>query len=295
MALMPAAGIDVTHGLVRRLLEEQRPDLATLPLTRIANGWDNVIFRLGPSYAVRLPRRSEAVELIVKEQAYLPGYERRSPVPIPGLVFSGRPSRDYPWPWSIVRWLEGEQASVLPAPFRARSAEALAAFLKGIQVPAPGNAPVNPFRGVPLSQRNDDVLQRLEDGRRYGQARQLRRLWSQALAMRPWSQAPVWIHGDLHAANILIDNEGALAGVIDFGDLGAGDPAVDLAAAWLVFDAEGRRRFVLAMGADVDAETWERARGWALVLASAMVSNSDDSSMMLACGHFALDQVLGTD
>jgi aminoglycoside phosphotransferase (APT) family kinase protein len=102
----------------------------------------------------------------------------------------------------------------------------------------------------------------------------------------------VWLHGDLHAANILLESGGRLAGVIDFGDLGAGDPAVDYAAAWLVFNADGRRRFIAASGSDVDAATWRRARGWALVIATAMVSNSDDNAVMLAAGHFAVEQLL---
>lgn len=292
MALMPGAGINVTPGLVRDLLQAQRPDLAALPLSRVANGWDNVTFRLGGSYAVRLPRREEAVELIIKEQRHLAGYALRSPVQIPAPVFDGQPSGEYPWPWSIVHWVSGEQASVVPAALRSHAAGGLAAFLKGIHVPAGADAPVNPVRGVPLELRKAAVLDRLADRRRYPESRQLRRIWADALAAPSWRGTALWLHGDLHAANILLESGGHLAGVIDFGDLGAGDPAVDYAAAWLVFDADGRRRFIAASGSDVDAGTWRRARGWALVIATAMVSNSDDNAVMLASGHFAVEQLL---
>ena len=292
MALMPGAGINVTPGLVRDLLRAQRPDLAALPLSRVANGWDNVIFRLGGSYAVRVPRREEAVDLIIKEQLQLAGYALRSPVPIPAPVFDGRPYGDYPWPWSIVQWVSGEQACAVPAGLRSHAAGGLAAFLKGIHVPAGADAPVNPVRGVPLEHRKAAVLDRLTDRRRYPESQRLRHVWADALAAPPWRGTAVWLHGDLHAANILLDEGGHLAGVIDFGDLGAGDPAVDYAAAWLVFNVDGRRRFIAASGSDVDADTWRRARGWALVIATAMVSNSDDNPVMRASGHFAVEQLL---
>jgi hypothetical protein len=44
---MPAAEVDVTPELLRRLLAGQHPDLAQLPVTAAANGWDNVVFRVG--------------------------------------------------------------------------------------------------------------------------------------------------------------------------------------------------------------------------------------------------------
>ena len=44
---MPAAEVEITVDLVRALLAEQFPALATLPLTLVANGWDNAIYRLG--------------------------------------------------------------------------------------------------------------------------------------------------------------------------------------------------------------------------------------------------------
>src|SRR6478735_10988814 len=107
MAVMPRATLEVDAAVVRSLLRAQRPDLADLSLVRNAHGWDNVTFRLGDDLAVRLPRRAEAVPLILHEQLYLPGIARRSPVPVPVPVHAGRPTADFPWPWSIVRWIPG--------------------------------------------------------------------------------------------------------------------------------------------------------------------------------------------
>lgn len=40
----------------------------------------------------------------------------------------------------------------------------------------------------------------------------------------------MWVHGDLHPANVVV-TRGTLSGVVDFGEVFAGDPAADLAAA----------------------------------------------------------------
>jgi hypothetical protein len=51
-----------------------------------------------------------------------------------------------------------------------------------------------------------------------------RHVWAQAVAAPAWEDAPVWLHGDLHPANVIV-SDGTLSGVIDFGELCAGDPA----------------------------------------------------------------------
>lgn len=292
MALMPQAELDVTARLVRALLEEQLPAISGLPLELVANGWDNVIYRLGKDWAVRLPRREAAAQLVLHEQQYLQTYARHSPVPLPSPVHSGRPSADYPWHWSVTPWLDGISAALVPQATRNAAALDMAAFLIAIHVPAAPGAPVNPVRGVPLETRSDALLGRLEDYGRYPEAPRLRKLWSEACMAVSWAGSALWLHGDLHPANILLRPDGRLAAVLDFGDLGAGDPAVDLAVAWLMFDGGARQRFMAAMGPAVDAGTWSRARGWAVLLATAMVSFSDDNPQMSSIGRFALDQLL---
>ena len=102
MAGMPPATVEVSAAVVRALLLDQRPDLAGRSLVRVANGWDNATFRLGDDLAVRLPRRGEAVPLVLHEQRYLPVIAGRSPVPVPEPVHAGHPTSDFPWPWSII-------------------------------------------------------------------------------------------------------------------------------------------------------------------------------------------------
>ena len=272
----PAAEVVVDVTLVRALLRDQHPDLAELPLRVAANGWDNVIVRLGDELAVRVPRRAAAARLIEHEQRWLPGIAARvaAVVPVPEPVRTGRPALGYPWSWSVVRWLPGR-----PVGARAAGAEVardLAAFLDLLHVPAPPEAPANPFRAVPLAARSEAVLTRL-DGSDLPRAAALATAWRAAADLPAHTGPPVWVHGDLHPFNVLVTATGVggdrLSAVVDFGDLTAGDPAVDLATAWLTLDGPGRQ--VLRADLAVDDDTWGRARGWAIAIGSALHLSDD--------------------
>ena len=117
--MKPAADITVSPSLVQALLEEQHPDLALLPLVKVAEGWDNTLFRLGDELAVRLPRRAASATLIENEQRWLPELAARLPVAVPVPLRVGVPCRLFGWSWSIARWLPGR--SLLDAPCRTLS------------------------------------------------------------------------------------------------------------------------------------------------------------------------------
>ena len=191
-----------------------------------------------------------------------------------------------------MRWVPGAAAADVGPADRGPAAEGLADFLLSLHVPAETGVPVNPFRGVPLLERDAAVVERLRDRERYPQAAALRAVWAQARAAKAWDGPPMMLHGDLHPGNVLLADDGSLAGVIDFGDVGAGDPAVDLAVGWLMFDAGARHRFMGAFGAAVEGDTWMRARGWALILSTALLSNSDDNPRMFSVGEFGIRQIL---
>ncbi|HMQ35549.1 MAG TPA: aminoglycoside phosphotransferase family protein [Chloroflexaceae bacterium] len=259
----PPAEVEVAPALVAGLLADQHPDLAGLSLAPVDAGWDNFIFRLGPALAVRLPRRAAAAPLIAHEQTWLPRLAGRLTLPAPVPLRVGAPGRGFPWGWSVVPWLSGAPADLREPD--ADQAPAFGAFLRALHGPAPADAPANPFRGVPLAARVPSAEERV--GRLAGRTDLLTPgllgLWREAVAA-PLDAPPTWLHGDLHPRNILVEG-GAISGVIDWGDLTAGDPATDLAAIWMLFGAPVARAAALAAYGPPSAATLLRARGWAIL------------------------------
>jgi aminoglycoside phosphotransferase (APT) family kinase protein len=259
----PAADIEIDEALVRSLLRAQHSDLAELPLRSTDSGWDNAMFRLGEHLAVRLPRRVAAAKLIEHEQEWLPQLAPLLPIAVPAPVRIGRPAENYPAHWSIVPWMRGRNAD-LNEP-RPDQAERLAAFLCALHRPAPANAPLNPYRGVPLRQRSEHMAERI---RRLERETTLLdgdvvRIYQDAIEA-PVDVEPTWLHGDLHSGNLLVDDEGVITGVIDWGDLARGDRATDLATVWMNLGDRKARENAMRACSGVSDATWRRAKGWAV-------------------------------
>ena len=288
---MPAAEVEIDEALVRALLIDQHLDLAGLAITSLGSGWNNAIFRLGEQYTIRLPRRALAAVLIEQEQRWLPSLAPELPLPVSAPLRTGRAALGYPWTWSIGPWFPGAMAAVCPPPdSELAAAVTMAEFLRALHRPAPWDAPANPYRGVPLAERDVVTRDRIRhlgdtiDGPR------VLAVWESAVAAPRWSGPPLWLHGDLHPANVLVNN-GRISAVIDFGDMTAGDPATDLAVAWMMFSPTARLVF-RAASAPIEAATWTRARGSALAHSLACLANSADNRTIADMGDRTLRAVL---
>jgi aminoglycoside phosphotransferase (APT) family kinase protein len=260
VVVIPERELEIDEALVRSLLRAQAPSLAHRPLRFQAHGWDNDLWRLGVDLLVRLPRREAAVALVENHQRFLPRLVPRVPILAPLPVVVGVATDDYPWPWSVVPWFDGELAAdstALPG-----EAARLGDILRRLHVDADADAPHNPFRGVPLVERVP-LLNQLEDslpGPRDALVDQAIALVRQAATVEP-ARRRVWLHGDLHPRNILL-REGRLLAFLDWDDLCAGDAATDLASVWWLFDNEHHDDFWTTYG-DHDEALHQRARGWA--------------------------------
>ena len=256
--------LDIDEALVRHLLGEQFPGLSELPIRRVRpEGTVNAIFRLGEELCVRLARRGGPTEPGSKESRWLPQLAPVLPVAIPVPVARGRPTDSYPWFWDIQTWVEGETVAVeeIDAVQAARDLTILVAALRSVN---PAAAP--PGRGIPLAERDPEVRHWL---RRFDGDPAVTEEWERALAAQPWEGPPVWHHGDLDARNWLV-RDGRISGVIDWGSMGVGDPACDVMVAWKLHSAAARDAFRDALA--VDDATWERARGWVLSQAVAILA-----------------------
>lgn len=182
----------------------------------------------------------------------------------------GGPGAGYPFPWSVLRWIEGEE----PGPAKVRDWAAFGRDLAGV-VRALHGADTGEtvrggrlawYRGLPLVSVDDDVEAALAECRRLDgldlDLDEVERLWSRLVSLPDPEVPDVWLHGDLRSANLLV-RDGRLAAVLDFGALSLGRPAAEHAAVWH-FPAAMGSAYREALG--VDDDTWERARGWALAV-----------------------------
>ena len=300
---MPAADVEVSADLVRRLLAGQHPDLARLPVEFLANGWDNELYRVGDELVARLPRRAPGAQIIKNEQRWLPGLAARLPLPVPYPERTGVPGCGYPYSWSVVPYLPGVPAAQASSFDPAAAAVAVGGFLGALHVPAPADAPANPFRGVPLAERAGSFADNLalltgQPGQDHADRDAVLSVWAAALAAPRYDGPPLWLHGDLHPANILV-NDGQVSGVIDFGDITAGDPASDLSVAWMLLPAGYHAIFWSAYQAasgraagPTDDALRARARGWALNLAVVFLAHSEDNPVLRQVGRRTLSAVL---
>ncbi|MFF2131179.1 aminoglycoside phosphotransferase family protein [Streptomyces olivochromogenes] len=260
--------IEITAELVRDLLRDQHPDLADHSLRLGARGWDNQLWRLGDDLAVRLPWATRSADaLLRKEYAWLPSLAPRLPLQVPVPQRLGEPSERFPRPWIVTTWVPGAPADRAPATNSAEAADTLATFLTALHRPSPDAAPAGSYgRGGPPADRAEHFAERLTSATELGlipDPDAVRAIWEDAVAAPEWAGPALWLHGDLHPANILTA-DGTFCGVIDFGNLCAGDPACDLAAAWVLLPDGAADRFHDAYRPAPDAPTLRRARGWAV-------------------------------
>ncbi|MGW0531221.1 aminoglycoside phosphotransferase family protein [Streptomyces sp. NPDC003032] len=257
--------IDAT--LVSRLVSAQFPQWAELPLELLdPAGSDHVIHRLGDELSVRLPRHAGAVGQARKESEWLPRLAPHLPLAIPEPVGVGEPGLGYPWPWAVSRWLDGEVATTEALADSPGAAVQLAEFLAALQdLTPPGDFPAEgaprDFTAGSLADRDGATRAAIAEVGGVFDAEAMTALWDSALSAPGWGRPPVWFHGDFHTGNLLTV-DGRLSAVIDFGELGIGDPACDLTIAFTLMTAESRATFRAALG--VDDATWTRGRGWAL-------------------------------
>lgn len=270
---------EVTEDLVHQLLREQSPEFSSLPLRQVnSTGTDNALFRLGPDMLVRMPIIDWAVAAVAKEHEWLPCLAPHVSVEISTPIALGAPGHGYPCRWSIYTWCEGANPIVGSLTKPLELAADLAAFLTSMHGISTIDAPLAE-RGLPLSERDEQTCACITALESSMQTREILEIWRSGLDLPKWDGPNLWVHGDLSAGNVLLQ-EGRLCAVIDFGSMGVGDPAADLIIAWNLLPRLARSEFRSRTG--VDESTWLRGRALALSIALIQLPYYAQTNLALA-------------
>lgn len=263
--------IAVDEALARRLIGKAFPSLQLHVLAPAGEGFDNVLWRVNEDLIFRFPRREQAIGGVEREMALLPVLAPLLPVAIPQPAYRGAPDPDagYPWPFFGGPFLPGQEScqADLDDDARAALAKPLAEALAALHAPETSAAvaghdlPVDPMGRADIGTRVRKAREALGVVQRVG-------MWSpnsfvldllNGARSRPAATTTVVIHGDLHFRHLLVSDEGALGGIIDWGDLCLGSPAIDLQVFWSFLPPSARPAFVQAYG-PIGEENLLRAR-----------------------------------
>lgn len=283
--------------VVRRLVDEQFPQWADLPLREVtAGGTVNAIFRIGEGLAARFPlckQRAEDVRAwLGAEAAAATELAGSSTVPVPEPVASGEPGYGYPMPWSVQTWVSGHDATVEDPGDSAAFAEDLADFIAALRATDTRGRVFNGRgRGGHLPDHDAWMATCFVHSGNLLDVPRLRSIWAE-LRDLPRVGVDVMSHADLTPANVLV-NDGRLAGVLDTGGFAAADPALDLVSAWHLLDTGPR--VALRSALECDEITWRRGMAWAFEQSMGLVwYYAQTHRAMSRWGRRTLDRLLAS-
>jgi aminoglycoside phosphotransferase (APT) family kinase protein len=284
--------VDIDEKLVQALVSEQFPELDVRSVRLVGEGFDNSVWAVDDEWAFRFPRRALAVPLVARELAVLTRVAPLVPVAVPVPAFVGTESELFPRPFfghRVLRGVEPADASLMDAD-RARLGVGIARFLRALHAPATREA-VDGERELPVDpNRRADMPFRVAKAREWlGRLADLApvqrttadRMLDEAELLEP-SSTEALVHGDLHVRHVLVEG-GQLSGVIDWGDICIGDPAIDLQFVWSVVPPEARDGVLEEYG-PVDDEARLRARVLAIMLSAVLTLYARHE------GHAALER-----
>jgi len=280
------AEVEVDEVLARALITQRFPALECSSLRRVGEGWDNVVWVTGDGVAFRFPRRQVAIPGVEREIALLPVLAPRVTVAIPDAAYAGTPCARFPWPWFGSRFIAGREiaAAGLGDAERIALAPQLGGFLRtlhdlDLDLGAAAALPTDPMCRTQMAVRVPRTRAALVE---------VAPLWSAPSAVidlleqaeqLPAPQATTLVHGDLHVRHLLIDDAGALVGVIDWGDMCRAHPCADLSLFWSLLPPAGRDAFLAAYG-PVEEDGLLRARILAICLCALLATYAHATGMV---------------
>ncbi len=240
------------------------PQFKDLKISEVnPQGHDHISYRLGHIYVLRFPSSIEYAQQVIKEVEILPKINTKLSIEIPRPLLLFKPNDLFPYHFSIMKWVDGEVYSkdnidsfdlvdqLSKVLVELRQCPSFEKWLCG---------PHNFYRGAHIAVYEDETRTALVNIENEVDRQLLENRINIAIKTE-WKDKPVFIHGDISANNIIIENN-KLVGLIDFGSCGIGDPACDYAIAWTNFNYNERKHFKNLI--NIDEDTWLRASVWAL-------------------------------
>ena len=281
----PEVRVDAERA--RGLIAGQFPELADAEVRELGAGWDNTVFLVDGRWAFRFPRREVAVPLLEREIQILPRLAPNLPLPVPEPRWIGAPTDGFGWPWVGATFLPGVELaqSGLPDDRRDAVAVTVGTFLRALHAPRLRSRvgpllPHDPNRRSDMAFRVAATRRRLEElaaDEIWQAPAEIHALLADAERLPPSPHSAV-LHGDLHG-HVLVDEMGAVTGVIDWGDVCVGDPAIDLQFAYSTLVGPARAALLDAYGQRVDGLTELRARVIATFLSAALLLYAVDQGL----------------
>ncbi|GIO30958.1 MULTISPECIES: phosphotransferase [Paenibacillus] len=257
---------EVSEVLAKHLVYSQFPQLSQESVRLFGHGWDNTVYLVGDRYVFRFPRRSIAVPLLETEGKLLPMLADRITIPYSKPLFYGAGTSEYPPPFLGYDYLPGTYPIGLTDGQRLSSARTLAKFLKELHAfpvltARENGAPSDHRNLTDLASRKEKMVRHLADLKGYIRGEDYRLIsdYLQQLTTDRVEPKEVFLHGDLHFKNMLVDEKGRISGIIDWGDINIGHPACDLNVAYSFLPPAARTSFFQVYGG-IDGETKLLAR-----------------------------------
>jgi aminoglycoside phosphotransferase (APT) family kinase protein len=295
---MHADQLSVSHKMVRELVDDQFPSWRHLTIAAVEPGGTvNAIFRIGDRFTARFPLRPEDAASVRRrlesEAAAARGLAGRTRFATPEPVAIGEPGAGYPLPWAVQTWLPGVTAAADDPGGSVAFAHDLAEFIGGIRAIGTGGRTFHgQGRGGDLRSHDRWMQTCFERSTQVLDVPRLRRMWDDMRTLPRGAAGDVTSHGDLIPGNVLVAG-GRLAGVLDVGDMGPADRALDLVAAWHLLE-DGPRQ-ALRDGLRCDDLEWQRGQAWAFEQAMGLIWYYADSNPALSrLGRRTLERIQGS-
>lgn len=291
--------INITDDFARKMIERQFSELAPVEIKCIGEGWDNKVFLVNEKYIFRFPHRKIAATLIERENSVLKHLQSILNLKIPNPIYIGMPNADYPYHiqgYQIIDGVSGCHAA-LTLSERISSIKKLAIFLKKLhsihekQAREIG-ADYQVFDRMDVNGTINNFTERVDKINIRKIASIDLQVFNQEIQIAKAIKLPVTkvlVHGDLYCRHLMFDKS-ELVGIIDWGDVGINNPAVDLSVIFSFYPESCHGTFFDIYGS-VDSQTLTYARFLGLYSAmTIMLYGHDINDTQLV--HEARDSIL---